>query len=188
MYYLTRKSLRTNIMRPFHWLRRDGRQRGFTIVELLIVIVVIGILAAIVIVAYSGVQQRARNTQVVTGVVAYQKALISYNTINGSYPVNGGCLGSNYPANQCWTGIDGTLATDATLDANIATIFTAKPTLATNLMSIGIANDFRAGAVYRTAPAKIIYYLGGAGQDCGIAGAAGVTEGGVVTQCNILLP
>ncbi len=36
--------------------------RAFTIVELLIVIVVIGILAAISIVAYSGIQQRARNT------------------------------------------------------------------------------------------------------------------------------
>jgi prepilin-type N-terminal cleavage/methylation domain-containing protein len=36
------------------------RQRGFTIVELLIVIVVIGILAAITIVAYNGIQSRAQ--------------------------------------------------------------------------------------------------------------------------------
>ncbi len=38
----------------------DRSQHGFTIVELLIVIVVIGILAAIVTVAYTGVQERAR--------------------------------------------------------------------------------------------------------------------------------
>ena len=38
------------------------KQRGFTIVELLIVIVVIGILAAIVIVAFNGVQDRAKQT------------------------------------------------------------------------------------------------------------------------------
>ena len=38
----------------------DRSQHGFTIVELLIVIVVIGILAAIVTVAYAGVQERAR--------------------------------------------------------------------------------------------------------------------------------
>lgn len=40
-----------------------AKQTGFTIVELLIVIVVIGILAAITIVAYNGVQQKARDTQ-----------------------------------------------------------------------------------------------------------------------------
>lgn len=37
------------------------RQKGFTIVELLIVIVVVAILAAISVVAYNGAQQRARN-------------------------------------------------------------------------------------------------------------------------------
>lgn len=37
------------------------KARGFTIVELLIVIVVIGILASITVVAYNGVSQRARN-------------------------------------------------------------------------------------------------------------------------------
>lgn len=39
------------------------KQLGFTIVELLIVIVVIGILASITIVAYNGIQNRARDTQ-----------------------------------------------------------------------------------------------------------------------------
>ncbi len=39
------------------------RRSGFTIVELLIVIVVIGILAAIVIVAFQGVQEKAKTTK-----------------------------------------------------------------------------------------------------------------------------
>ena len=38
------------------------KNTGFTIVELLIVIVIIGILAAITIVAYNGIQNRANDT------------------------------------------------------------------------------------------------------------------------------
>ena len=41
----------------------NNKQTGFTIVELLIVIVVIGILAAITMVAYNNVQERARVSQ-----------------------------------------------------------------------------------------------------------------------------
>ena len=44
------------------------KQQGFTIVELLIVVVVIAILAAITIVAYNGIQQRAQTTSVKSDV------------------------------------------------------------------------------------------------------------------------
>ena len=46
---------------------------GFTIVELLIVIVIIGILAALVVLAYSGIQDRANNQQTESAVNAYRK-------------------------------------------------------------------------------------------------------------------
>ncbi|OGL34524.1 hypothetical protein A3F64_02435 [Candidatus Saccharibacteria bacterium RIFCSPHIGHO2_12_FULL_42_8] len=76
--------------------------RGFTIVELLIVIVIIGILASLVIIAYSGIQDRANNQQTESAVNAYRKALVQYATNNGSYPVNAtSCLGE--PAyTSCW--------------------------------------------------------------------------------------
>lgn len=43
-----------------------SKNAGFTIVELLIVIVVIGILAAITIVSFNGVQNRAKDTAQIT--------------------------------------------------------------------------------------------------------------------------
>ncbi len=49
---------------------------GFTIVELLIVIVVIGILAAITIVAYNGVQARAQLAKRESDVATYYKAIV----------------------------------------------------------------------------------------------------------------
>ena len=71
---------------------------GFTIVELLIVIVVIAILAAISVVSYNGIQTRAENSKTVAAVQAYKKALLQYATVNGSYPTTGGrCLGDTYP-------------------------------------------------------------------------------------------
>lgn len=59
---------------------------GFTIVELLIVIVVIAILAAISIVAYNGIQTRARDTQRANDISVLVKALEIYRVNNGQYP------------------------------------------------------------------------------------------------------
>jgi prepilin-type N-terminal cleavage/methylation domain-containing protein len=65
-------------------LKRNNR--GFTIVELLIVIVVIGILAALVIVTYNGIQQKARDTERKTDIKAVQGHLEAYWADNAKYP------------------------------------------------------------------------------------------------------
>lgn len=61
-------------------------KRGFTIVELLIVIVIIGILAALVIITYSGIQQKARDTERKTDINAVHGHLEAYYAQNGKYP------------------------------------------------------------------------------------------------------
>jgi prepilin-type N-terminal cleavage/methylation domain-containing protein len=63
-------------------------QRGFTIVELLIVIVVIAILAAIVIVAYTGIQNKAHAAAAQSAASDLGKLLGIYNTTNGTYPTD----------------------------------------------------------------------------------------------------
>ena len=63
------------------------KQQGFTIVELLIVIIVIGILATLVLVTFTGIQQQARNTQRTTDIKAIASHLETYNAKNGRYPM-----------------------------------------------------------------------------------------------------
>lgn len=62
------------------------KQQGFTIVELLIVIVVIGILAALVVTTFTGIQQRARNTERQTDIKAIHGQVEAYYAQNGRYP------------------------------------------------------------------------------------------------------
>jgi prepilin-type N-terminal cleavage/methylation domain-containing protein len=72
-----------------------ARQKGFTIVELLIVIVVIGILATITIVAYNGIQNRAKDAQADTALNQIKKSIELYRADNSVYPpcgaVDAGC-------------------------------------------------------------------------------------------------
>lgn len=62
------------------------KQSGFTIIELLIVIIVIGILALLVITTFSGVQQRARNTERETDVKAIHGQIEAYYSNEDKYP------------------------------------------------------------------------------------------------------
>ncbi len=62
-------------------------KKGFTIVELLIVIVVIAILAAITIVAYNGIQNRAKDTSLQTAASQAGKKVLAFGPTNSDlYP------------------------------------------------------------------------------------------------------
>jgi prepilin-type N-terminal cleavage/methylation domain-containing protein len=64
----------------------NRKQQGFTIVELLIVIVVIGILAALVLNSFTGVQARARDTERRTDINAVATQLEVYYNDKSGYP------------------------------------------------------------------------------------------------------
>lgn len=67
-------------------LRKQAQQKGFTIVELLIVIAVIGILAALVLNTFVGVQRRARDTERQTDINAIATQLEVFYNDQGHYP------------------------------------------------------------------------------------------------------
>lgn len=74
---------------------------GFTIVELLIVVVVISILASISVMAYSGIQQRATFAASQSSLSSLNKAIKLYYAENGTYPVTSGLNIASCEGNWC---------------------------------------------------------------------------------------
>ena len=115
-------------------------QRGFTIVELLIVIVVIAILAGITIVAYAGITNRAQQSKIqgtATNVLGVTEA---YNAEYGYYPplaASGtGALALYNGSTKIPTGI--TIVKDASTEviSSASTPSTGAPTLAYTCFTI----------------------------------------------------
>ncbi len=75
--------------------------RGFTIVELLVVIVVIGILAAITIVSYTGITQRATASSLQSDLANASKQLKLFQIDNSAYPTTIDCAQPDSSTNKC---------------------------------------------------------------------------------------
>lgn len=76
-------------------------KKGFTLIELLVVISIIGLLASLVLVSFSGAQKQARDTQRKSDIKQYQTALEQYaNKNNGLYISTGGA--AVIPANSSY--------------------------------------------------------------------------------------
>lgn len=180
-------TFKCSILRFNMWAKQ--KQQGFTIVELLIVIVVIGILAAITIVAYNGVQTRAENNKTSAAVNQSIKLLMLYKELNGNYPSTPSgyaCLGTGYNNGICFTQADGiSSAGQETASFNTALKTVGSIPNASTVPMTMPSGSIVAGASFESGANMIRYHLNGASQPCS-AGGNGFNYGNV-TQCRIIL-
>lgn len=76
--------------------------RGFTLIEVLLAVSIIGILASLGVASYKASQERARDTERASDLRQYQTALENYSTENGSlYPSYTAANGVSAPGTLC---------------------------------------------------------------------------------------
>ena len=110
-------------------------QAGFTIIELLIVIAIIGILATLVLTNFQGAQAKGRDTVRKNDINSIYQKLEEYYNENGSYP-GAALAASTFP------GIDA----EALVDADGATITSSFDTAKPAAPTMTTTNEYRYAA------------------------------------------
>ena len=80
-------------------------QKGFTLVELMVVIGIIGILSTVLMVSFTGIRARNRDVERKSNLKDIQFALELYRTDKGGYPIGAGTFSG---CGEAWTVTEGT--------------------------------------------------------------------------------
>ncbi len=106
-------------------------KRGFTLIEILVVIAIIGLLSSIVLSSLNSARKNARDAQRMRSVNELQKALDIYFSVNGRYPVSLNC-GATEPNTHWCNSVETVTGThwieDSTATGVLAPYLKSEPT------------------------------------------------------------
>jgi len=142
---------------------KKNNQYGFTLIELMIVVAIIGILASVAIPQYSYYMTKAKLASAASSISSVQTAVSEYYQTNGTFPtmaqLSAGNVNIVNPVNETITVTGGSTATvkivfttalGSTVPAGSGLIFTATPTtgdsiikwVASQTSMTGVAADY----------------------------------------------
>lgn len=158
-------------------LHTQASRRGFTVVELLIVIVVIAVLAAITVVAYNGISQRAQNAAIIDAAAKTKRLIQAYNAQEGKYPLGPAAVAACVTTDTgCYDGTTSrsALASFGTNMASIGTLPRSVPKPGSD--RYGIYVQYWGSAA--PSPVYLVYFLQGINQSCGLSGVLNASANG----------